>query len=179
MGEVHGLLTAHTPSLGRDDDDPQRTTYCRPWATIATGRLGSDPRLGFHAGLFSRLAQASDAGTREIQGCGAGCRHTFSRAPGGTRAGGEPSQARRMAPRLGLRQSMLLLGLVSSPLNARVALVLHHRQDGPASVDGNGVALCRAPRTACRCVPNPMTCGSSRMPSRRTAVTLRIVQTWR
>ena len=92
---------------------------------IADGLAGSDPRLASMLNIFSRLAADEEmparAKTRVRRGRPPARPRRARRHP---RRGTALPQARRLYPRLGLQQAMLLLWVVITAGALAVALVL-------------------------------------------------------
>ena len=104
---------------------------------IADGLAGSDPRLASMLTIFSRLAAGEEMPAREKIPVRRTRRHP--------RPGRALPQARRLYPRLGRQQAMLLLWAVISAALLAVALVLS--TSGPkACIQSIGTA-CPSPST--------------------------------
>jgi hypothetical protein len=95
--------------------------------SIADGLAGSDPRLASMLNIFSRLAAGEQMPAREnIQmRRGRPAAHRPRRTRRHPRRGTALPQARRLHPRLGWQQAMLLLWVVISAALLAVALVLN------------------------------------------------------
>jgi hypothetical protein len=93
---------------------------------IEDGLAGSDPRLASMLSIFSRLAAGEDMPAREKIPVRRGqpAAHCPRRARRHPRRDIALPQARRLYPRLGLQQAMLLLWVVISTGLLAVALVL-------------------------------------------------------
>jgi hypothetical protein len=93
---------------------------------IEDGLAGSDPRLASMLSIFSRLAAGEEMPAREKIPVRRGqpAAHRPSRARRHPRRDIALPQARRLYPRLGLQQAMLLLWVVISTGLLAVALVL-------------------------------------------------------
>jgi hypothetical protein len=94
---------------------------------IADGLAGSDPRLASMLNIFSRLAAGEEMPVREKIRARhrRPAAHRPRRARRHPRRGTVSPQARRLYPRLGLSQAMLLLWLVITAGVLVVALVLN------------------------------------------------------
>ena len=104
-------------------NEPQRQAL----GCIADGLAGSDPRLASMLNIFSRLAADEEMPAREKIRVrhGRTAAHRPRPARRHLRWGIAPQQARRLSPRLGLQQAMLLLWVVISAGALAVALVLN------------------------------------------------------
>ena len=93
--------------------------------SIADGLAGSDPRLASMLNIFSRLVAGEEMPVREKIRVRRGrpAAHRLRRARRHPRGIALP-QARRLYPRLGLQQAMLLLWVVITAGALAVALVL-------------------------------------------------------
>jgi hypothetical protein len=121
--------------------------------SIEDGLAGSDPRLASMLNIFSRLAAGEEMPAEEKirvrRGRPTGHRMRHPRRH--PRRGAALPQARRLDPRLGWQQAMLLLWAVTSALLA-VALVLS--TSGHRACIQSIRTACPSPRpTACRCAP--------------------------
>ncbi len=94
---------------------------------IADGLAGSDPRLASMLNIFARLAAGEEMPAREKIRIRRGrpAAHGPRRTRRHPRRGIAFPQARRLYPRLGLQQAMLLLWVVISAGTLAVALVLN------------------------------------------------------
>ena len=103
-------------------NEPQKQTL--GW--IEDGLAGSDPRLASMLNIFSRLAAGEEMPVREEIRVPRGrpAADRSRRARRHPRGGTVFPQARRLYPRLGLQQAMLLLWVVISAGLVAVALVL-------------------------------------------------------
>jgi Protein of unknown function (DUF3040) len=95
--------------------------------SIEHGLAGSDPRLASMLTIFSRLAAGEEMPAREKTRVRRGrpAAHRPRRARRHPRRGIALPQARRLYPRLGLQQAMLLLWVVVSAALLAIALVLN------------------------------------------------------
>jgi len=95
--------------------------------SIEHGLAGSDPRLASMLTIFSRLAAGEEMPAREKTRVRRGrpAAHRPRRARRHPRQGIALPQARRLYPRLGLQQAMLLLWVVVSAALLAIALVLN------------------------------------------------------
>jgi hypothetical protein len=93
---------------------------------IEDGLAGSDPRLASMLNIFSQLAAGEEMPVREKIRVRRGrpAAHHPRRDRRHPRCGIAPPQARRLYPRLGLQQAMLLLWVITAGMLA-VALVLN------------------------------------------------------
>ena len=104
-------------------NEPQRQAL----GSIEDGLAGSDPRLAFMLNIFSRLAAGEEMPVREkirVQR-GRTAAHRPRRARRHPRRDAALRQPRRLYPRLGLQQAMLLLWVVITAGMLAVALVLN------------------------------------------------------
>jgi hypothetical protein len=94
---------------------------------IEDGLAGSDPRLASMLNIFSRLAAGEEmpAGEKIRVRRGQPAAPSSAPRPAAPALGHSPPQARRLYPRLGLQQAMLLLWVVASAGMLAVALVLN------------------------------------------------------
>jgi hypothetical protein len=94
---------------------------------IEDGLAGSDPRLASMLNIFSRLAAGEEVPTGEKIRVRRGwpAAHRPRHARRHPRRGAALPQARRLYPRLGLQQAMLLLWVVITAGMLAVALVLN------------------------------------------------------
>jgi len=94
---------------------------------IKDGLAGSDPRLASMLNIFGRLAAGEEMPTREMIRARRGrpAAHRPRRARRHPRRGTALPQARRLYPRLGWQQAMLLLWVVITAGMLAVALVLN------------------------------------------------------
>ena len=99
----------------------------RALGSIADGLAGSDPRLASMLTIFSRLAVGEEMPAREKTRVRRGrpAAHHPRRARRHPRRATARSQARRLHPRLGWQQAMLLLGAVICAALLTAALVLN------------------------------------------------------
>jgi hypothetical protein len=96
-------------------------------ASIEHGLAGSDPRLASMLNIFSRLAVGEEMPADEkirVRG-GRLAAHRQRRARRHRRPGADLPQARRLSPRLGWQQPMLLLWVVITAGLLAVALALN------------------------------------------------------
>lgn len=110
--------------------------------SIEDGLAGSDPRLVSMLNIFSRLAAGEEMPVREkirvLRG-----RPTAPRLPRAQRhprRGIARPQARRLYPRLGQQQTMLLLWVVISAVLIAVALVLNTSGHNASCIQSVGTA---------------------------------------
>src|SRR5882757_5961198 len=61
---MHPASAQLMPTLGREDDEPERTTEAA-LGSIEDGLAGSDPRLASMLNIFSRLAAGEEMPVRE------------------------------------------------------------------------------------------------------------------
>ncbi len=102
---------------------------------IEDGLAGSDPRLASMLNIFSRLAAEKIRVRR-----GQPAAHRARRARRHPRCGIALPQARRLYPRLGLQQAMLLLWVVITAGLLAVALVLNTSASHKACTRSTGTA---------------------------------------
>ena len=115
--------------------------------SIADGLAGSDPRLASMLNIFSRLVAGEEMPPREktrIQG-GRSTAHRPRHARRHPRAGTARPQPRRLYPRLGWPQSMLLLWAVTTAALLTIALLLN--------TSGHNAST-QSVRTACPSAPS-------------------------
>ena len=95
--------------------------------TIADGLAGSDPRLASMLDIFSRLAVGEEMPAREETQVRRGrlAAHRPRRTRRHPRRGTARPQARRLYPRLGRQQAILLLWAVTTAALLTVALLLN------------------------------------------------------
>jgi hypothetical protein len=142
--------------------------------SIEDGLAGSDPRLASMLDIFSRLAAGEEMPYARRSWCGAGGRQpTVRAAPGGTRAGAEPSRKRAGCTRVWAgRRPCCCCGLLSPPDCSPSHWSSTPAVKGLHPADGNGVLLCPVPRRADASDPMNLRLFAETFPA-RTAVTLR------
>src|SRR6266487_6811967 len=116
--------------------------------SIEDGLTGSDPRLASMLSIFSRLAAGEEMPTREKIRIGRG--RPAARRPRHARRhprrGIALPQARRLYPRLGWQQAMLLLWAVITAALLAIALILN--------TSGHNAPCTRSMGTACPSPPS-------------------------
>ena len=123
--------------------------------SLEDGLAGSDPRLASMLNIFSQLAAGEEMPAREkipVRRVRPAARHP-RRAPRHPRQGGALPQPRRLYPRLGLQQAMLLLWVVIAAGMIAVALVLN--------TSGHNASCIRSVGTACPSPPSGSGPGST------------------